>query len=305
MTNNFYFIFEQILLRAEGFDDFLGTLSWDISIDNLALPIEKIENLLKKASEDMPGQKPIHVELAIMHQGRFVMSEYYDKESLPESMSTVVMGFIGFLLEDRKIFETHDFTFIEVVSNDLGLPTVFETRMPRVFSAQKKIVRIPQGLKVEIGAKHWSHSYQALEVYNPIIDTWHAIRRVSAFDASLPFTMGIQSHDNMKRFTLTLPILAATQYSVPYTRIYNKNYVMVIGAEEDVFEQYCSNCNMTALISGGEERYNETTSFDSIDTGLKITHQQFDCDTDELQGMSLSILSRIFDDDDDDDKLQL
>lgn len=252
----------------------------------------------------MPGEKPIHFEFAVMHQGRYVMSTYLHAESLSESAGTLFILFFGRFVQNMPPWQEimFDKLYTKQVSNDLGLPTVFETKMPRVFSAQKTISSVPGAvMDIKFDAKYWNHGYQSMSVYNPIVDTWHAIRRVSAVDVSLPFEMSVKFPEDGHDYTLTFPRHPKTQYSASYTRVYHKNYVVIVGAQKDMLEQYCPSCNSTQVVRSGTENDTITTLFDKecYETGLKLTVREYDCNHEYSSINNPSVIDKFIEEIDD------
>lgn len=245
--------------------------------------MDEIERVLTRASEDMPQQKPIHIEFTIRMQGRTVMTKHLSQFlKYSEIMSMMAM------VANMKM-NWHTIHFDELytmqVPNDLGLPSMMYNNIPRVMSLKTNNGAVFEtspvlNMKLESIMKNWRHGYHSMEVYNPIIDTWHAIRRVSAFDLSLPLVMNIGYIEATKTVKLLLPILPRTQYSISGMRSYSVNYVMVMGAERDLLQQYCGACNPSEIVTKGVQHRKNITlmKYESKDMGLHLGVQRFDCE---------------------------
>ncbi|XP_046735154.1 uncharacterized protein LOC124404802 [Diprion similis] len=291
-----------IWIRAEGFEfDVVD----DILVDDSKEPhfhAEKIEALLRRASKDMPHNKPIHIEVMVMVQGRTVLVRYYDEDTFsgkPELMRLLSMA------QDMKL-GLQDITFDELYAmhlpNDLGLPTLFYNKIPHVMALQGKVEPFDDSsliaVKVEAVLRDWRDGYYSMEVYNPIVDTWHAVRRVTAFEISVPFAMSIGLILETGSLKLIFPRLPLTQYSVTGVRLDVRNYVLVMGAEEGILHQHCPTCHATELVSKGPTYRKNTTliNYDSIDTGLSFSVQEYDCERDVAPGYQFKLLTDMLDD---------
>ncbi|XP_046735153.1 uncharacterized protein LOC124404801 [Diprion similis] len=288
-------------LRVEGVDDVIANMIWGTAMEKPFNRVEEIQNILNMANKDMPQKKPIHIELVIMIQDRTVFAHYFDAKTLPNIQNIIRrLDSNSNELSFTHIHNEFDDLYIQQVPNDLGLPTIFYTQIPSVKMMNGK-VKLGKSIKqsylsVESSIRDWRHGYYSMEVYNPIIDTWHAIRRVSAFDVSLPIALNIVYNKEANNFKISLPRLPLTEYSVSGIRSHVKNYVMVIGAEEGVLEKHCPMCHPAELITRGL-KYKKNISLvnvDSKDTGLHFSMHQYDCERIMHPGSRSDAVSEIF-----------
>ncbi|XP_012269107.2 uncharacterized protein LOC105693631 [Athalia rosae] len=294
-------------LRMEGMDKLLNQF---VKLDPKAIPesheisVESVIKLLKKASEDMPRVQPVHFELTVMIQGRTVMTAYFDEKTLPDLMEST-KAFIT--LKEAASLAWQDVEFDELYSKqvptDLGLTSMLYNKIPsvRTINGNRMTPQPPQsglyGITLEMNARLWRHGYHLMGAYNPIVDTWHSVRRMTAFDASLPIAMSIGYNAEAKSLKVTLPRLPFTEYSISGVRSYAKNYVMVTGAEEGVLEKHCTNCNPTEPVTLGPKYRKNTTmlNLDSKDTGLHYSAHIYDCERMFSPVTRLNILGEIAD----------
>ncbi|XP_046470654.1 vitellogenin-6-like [Neodiprion pinetum] len=289
-------------LRVEGVDDVIANMIWGSAMDKPFIHIEEIHNVLNMANKDMPQKKPVHVEIAVMIQDRTIYTCHFDAKELTNMQNTIrrLMSEPNDL-SFAKMHTEFDELYVQHVPNDLGLPTVFHTQIPSVQIMNGKVeignvTESPLNVKIESSIRHWRHGYYSMEVYNPIIDTWHAIRRVSAFDTSLPIAVNIGYNKEAKNIKISLPRLPLTEYSVSGIRSHAKNYVMVIGAEEGVLERHCPMCHPAELITRGlkHKKNISLVNVDSKDTGLHFSMHQYDCERIIRPGSRFDMVSEIF-----------
>ncbi|XP_046414764.1 uncharacterized protein LOC124176922 [Neodiprion fabricii] len=291
-----------VWIRVEGFEFDIVNDIMDNDLKEPHLHTEKIEALLKRASQDMPRNKPIHIEVMVMVQGRTVLVRYYDEDTFsgkPELTHLIRMA------QDMKL-GLQDITFDELyamqVPNDLGLPTLFYNKVPHVMALQGKVTGFEDSaliaMKIEAVLRDWRDGYYSMEVYNPIIDAWHAVRRVSAFEVSLPFAMSIGLNLKTASLKLIFPRLPLTQYSVTGVRLDIRNYVLVMDAEQGILHQHCPSCHPIELVSKGSSYRKNTTllNYDSKDTGLSFSVNEYNCERDVAPGYQFKLLTDMLDD---------
>ncbi|XP_014607084.1 PREDICTED: uncharacterized protein LOC106788397 [Polistes canadensis] len=246
---------------------------------------ENVKNIFKKVAKNMPLNQDINVDLTITNNDQVVQILHLENNNLIKLFDKI-KDFKNILSNaDLNIQNVLYDTFYEMhVPTDMGLQAVLSTRIPLMTSAKlnthltenKAIVNL--GLKLD--ARLWRHGEYFMSIYNPIVDIWQSIRRVTSNDIALPIDMNIAYNANMSSLTLTSPRLPVNKYSISGILTHVKNYVTITDDDNDELKKSCATCHHHEVVTKGTEhkKYYQS-AYDSKDTGLKYSMSIFDCES--------------------------
>ncbi|KAI4504781.1 hypothetical protein M0802_000331 [Mischocyttarus mexicanus] len=246
---------------------------------------DRVLNILKKVSEDMPLDQNINVDLTVTNNDQVVTIVHLEKNHLVKLFDKIkdikkILSDINLNLQNilyDTFFEMH-------VPTDMGLQAVLSTKIPLVASAKLNTHLTEDNSVLNLGlkldARLWRHGEYFMSIYNPIADVWQSIRRVTSNDAALPVDMNIAYNSERSSLMLTSQRLPVTKYSISGLLTHVKNYVTITDDDTDQLEKSCATCHHHEVVTKGTEKkkYYQTT-YNSKDTGLQYLMSIFDCES--------------------------
>nr|XP_050865119.1 uncharacterized protein LOC127070756 [Vespula vulgaris] len=246
---------------------------------------ENVMKIFKKIVQDMPVNENIYVDLAITVNDQVVQTIHLDKNNW--------MTILDKVKDWKNIISNANInvqgvvydTFYEMyVPTDMGLQAVLTTKVPVLASAKLNTVptedKVPLNMDLKLDTRLWKHGEYAMSIYNPIVDVWHSIRRVTSADVALPTDMNIVYNHKTSNLKLTFQRLPVSKYSNSGIVSYAKNYVTITEDETDELKKSCATCQHYEVVTLGE-KYQKSykSSYNSEDSGLQFFTSIFDCES--------------------------
>lgn len=245
--------------------------------------------VLRKAARDMPVPKDLLVDVVITYKGRVVLANHYTEGSwtklyedlLHHAATTVKRDPTTSKIHGSRNVQhiTYDNLYEKQVTSDMGLPVVLETRIPIVTSLRTNYNASSHGTDLEFDTRIWRHGDYSMSIYNPMADVWHAVRRSTATDISIPIRASFSYNKETKNARISLPRLPANGLSITGARTHSKDCVTVNEDDIEALQRSCPTCNHQEDVSLGESaKKSYRNSVDSKDTGLQYSMEIFDCE---------------------------
>lgn len=243
---------------------------------------KNVLNVLKKAAEDMPVKENIYIDLAITVNDQVIQTIHLDQNNWmtvfdkikdwKNIISNVNVNVQGVIYN----------TFYEMyVPTDMGLQAVLTTKMPILASAKVNTVPIIDNvhlnMDLKLDARLWEHGEYAMSIYNPVVDVWHSIRRVSSNEVELPFATNIVYNHVTSNLKLTFKVNEFLNFG---TRTYVKNYVTITEDQENKLMTSCPTCeNYGTVTLGDSHKKIFKNTYDLMNTGLQYFTSIYDCES--------------------------
>ncbi|XP_046813356.1 LOW QUALITY PROTEIN: uncharacterized protein LOC124421789 [Vespa crabro] len=271
-----------IYWSVNGLDEIMNMINkqWSGNIMEI-INDENVINILKKTAKDMPVKENIYVDLAITVNDQVVQTIHLDKDNWmtifdkvkdwKNIISNVNVNVLGVIYD----------TFYEMyVPTDMGLEAVLTTKIPVLLSAKLNTVSIKDNVPLNMNLKFdthlWKHGEYVMSMYNPIVDIWHSIRRVTTKDIKIPAAMNIFYNNETSNVKLTFKM---NEFLNLGALSYVKNYVTITEDEEDKLKKSCDTCKHYEVVTKGDN-YKKTydNTYELKGTGLQYFMTTFDCE---------------------------
>ena len=242
-------------------------------------------SVLQGAAQNVNLSTELIVDLIVINNGNVVLANNYK----PGAMLSMLKDVSRYLNIKDTIFIntqhiTYDHLYEKQVTSDMGLAVVLENRVPILTSLKFNNVLSkdsdPIAMDLHLSAKIWRHGDYSITVYNPMADVWHAIRRATSTDIAIPLNVNIIYNSETRNLTMAFPNLPATKLSIAGFMAYAKDCVTVNEEDTEALKRSCPTCqNQVVVTSGIAEKKVHQSTFDSEDTGLKLSAAVFDCES--------------------------
>ena len=275
----------QVRLHIKGLFDIRGLMDLNLFDSHGSLTNAHVLSVLQRAAQNANLSTELIVDLILMSNGNVVLANNYKSDAIVKMLSDVSRYLIN--IKDSLIINTqhikYDHLYEKQVTSDMGLPVVLENRVPVLTSLKFNNVLSkdsdPMTMNLELSAKIWRHGDYSITIYNPMADVWHAIRRATATDIAIPLNANIIYNPETQNLKMTFPNLPATKLSIAGVVTHAKDCVTVNEDDTEALKKSCPTCQNQVVVSRGivEKKVHQST-FDSKDTGLKLSAAVFDCE---------------------------
>lgn len=243
---------------------------------------KNVLNVLKKAAEDMPVRENIYIDLAITVNDQVIQTTHLDQnnwmtvfdkvkdwKNIISNVNVNVQGVIY-----NTLYEMY-------VPTDMGLQAVLTTKMPTLASVKVNTVPIIDNallnMDLKLDTRLWEHGEYVMSIYNPVVDVWHSIRRVTSHDVELPFAMNIVYDQITSNLKLTFKV---NEFLNSGARTYVKNYVTITEDEENKLMTSCPTCEDYAVVTLGDSHKKVFKNiYDLMNTGFQYFTSTYDCES--------------------------
>lgn len=244
---------------------------------------KKVKDILNLVAQDMLTKKDIYIEFHVTLNGNIITVDYYDENTLKNLLNNLKLlqeRITDFKSNFQKIM--YENLYEMQISNDIGMQVVFSTKKPYLTSWKfnnifTEIEESSVNLNLDVDTRIWGHGEYVMSVYNPIVDTWHSIRKAMAQDVVLPLKMDIEYNRETNNVKFIIPMLFDAKLLYTGVRYYAKDLVTVTEDEESCLNKCCASCQNHIVVTSGEQK-NYYVGTDSRTLGLKIGMSIFKCE---------------------------
>ncbi|XP_076624582.1 larval-specific very high density lipoprotein [Colletes latitarsis] len=167
------------------------------------------------------------------------------------------------------------------VPTDFGVPAVLATKSPVLDSLKLNMVCSKEmnltKMQLKMKYQEWTHGEYFMSIYNPIADTWHAIRRTGTRDIVIPHDLTIVYNNVSNSIKITTPRLPMNEYSTVGLLTQAKNYVTVRD-ETDALTKSCPDCSHIQNVTGVVSNRTHVHDIHSKDNGLRYYLGIYNCE---------------------------
>jgi hypothetical protein len=194
-----------MMLRVDGMDASI--------FDDVALYMKdntKLFNFEKvwKAYNEIMNNKNIRIDIGQLKDGQVIMSYNYDASNIKDLM-TKWEYFFGtkYSYIKKYLAITYPKQTNVIVPTDMGFPGLFKIYIPKAFyfdfKVTKEIVNNLITFQYDSHIKVWSHGRVGLSVYNPFVDMYQGVQRMSTFDGDYPIFFDLTINPAQQTMKLT------------------------------------------------------------------------------------------------------
>ncbi|XP_076167067.1 larval-specific very high density lipoprotein [Ptiloglossa arizonensis] len=248
--------------HVEGMPEIIRSLKGEV-LGKTVKTINKqnVKNLITEAAKSAPIDKPVKMYMiltglndnvvAVLHYNKDTWRRFFDELNWWKQCMTDHNKHVNW----QNVFYQENYEMH--VPTDFGVPAVLATKMPMVDSLKLKTICSKEDnvVKVQLMARYqeWKHGEYFMSIYNPLADTWHAVRRTETRDVVLPLDLTIAYNSVLKNLMVTTSRRLLTDYSTVGLLTQARTYVTVMEDETGVLASCCPHCshvqNVTTVIN--------------------------------------------------------
>ncbi|XP_015109755.1 uncharacterized protein LOC107036344 isoform X1 [Diachasma alloeum] len=245
---------------------------------------EDVRRILQETSRAVK-LKSIEVDAVVSYKGRVVFANSYKNLELMDLVSSLesLLQFEGRTLKVNQQFVSYDKMYEQHVVSEMGLPVLMESKIPEVTSIIGQVEKdnsMSPRFKGDVAYKGWRHGDYSMSIYNPLLDTWHSIRRTTATDVQLSFRSTSGFNIETETLESIFPILPMTKHSRQGMVTHAKDCTTVSEDDNGALKESCPSCEHHETVTRGiAAKRNHEVTHDMKDVGLQFSNSIFDCET--------------------------
>lgn len=253
-----------------------------------AIKNDNVKNVLNRAVKDVPAIKDININVILTMNDNVVFILHSDESNSLKLLdklkewNKLITEYLNVINWQTVLYHSH--SEMHMVT-DLGVPAVLASKVPSLSSLRGSVEYSENKnhliLKSKVKYQQWMHGEYVMSIYNPVVDSWHSIRKTSSVDVTLPCDIAIGYNQDTKSFKVSLARLPVSEFSVVGISFHGKNYVTLTGDQHDLLKKLCSNCRHHEVVTTGASLKTYESNFDSKDTGTRFS-MILHCDNDTI-----------------------